>query len=177
MLCQSCQKHEASVHQYDLSYDAAGKAQLKMLDLCAPCAKQRGLPLPGKVPTYSNVVSMLSKAFLGLQSAKQEGAAKEEKESERSCPDCGWTLRDFRQTSRFGCAKDYEVFSDFVDEVLERIHGSCEHPAHPEEAELARLREEMDEAVRCEDYELAAGLRDRIRDLEERLQDTESLEF
>ncbi len=175
MLCQSCQKHEASVHQFDVVYDEQGGSQLKVLNLCSPCAKQRGLPLPGKVPTYSNVVSMLSKAFLGMQSAKQQPEA--ESEVEQSCPDCGWTLRDFRQTSRFGCAKDYEVFSDFVDEVLERIHGTSEHPVNAEETELARMRSEMEEAIRCEDYELAADLRDRIRDLEERIQDAEKLEF
>ncbi|MBL7009536.1 MAG: UvrB/UvrC motif-containing protein [Planctomycetes bacterium] len=174
MLCQSCQKHQASVHQFDLQYDEQGASEFKVLNLCAPCAKQRGLPLPGKVPTYSNVVSMLSKAFLGIQGAKQQAAPDE---VERSCPDCGWTLRDFRQTSRFGCAKDYDVFSDFVDEVLERIHGTSEHPVNADEAELARLRTEMEEAVGCEDYEAAAELRDRIRGLEERMEDAEKLEF
>jgi len=174
MLCQSCQKHQASVHQIDLHYDEQGGSQFKVLNLCAPCAKQRGLPLPGKVPTYSNVVSMLSKAFLGAQAAKQpEGSP----EAEQSCPDCGWTLRDFRQTSRFGCAKDYEVFSEFVDEVLERIHGTSEHPVNADEAELTRMRAEMEDAIRCEDYETAAALRDRIRSLEQRVEETEELEF
>lgn len=179
MLCQACKKHPAQVRQYDLHYDQPGEPRLELTSLCVLCAKQRGLPLPGSVPKLTNVVSLLSKAFLDLQGAVAGDQPRPASEAAAgpTCPDCGWSLRDFRQTSRFGCPKDYEVFSTFVEEVLERIHGTSEHPAHPEQAELARLRAEMAEAVEREDYEAAAGLRDRIHDLEKRLEDAEELEF
>lgn len=159
MHCQSCQKHWATVHQFELVYHEGGEPELRQLHLCGPCAKAAGLPLPTSVPSFPKVVSLLSKAFLGPQAIVAAG-------KEAACPDCGWTLRDFRQTSRFGCPRDYEVFSEFVNELLEQLHGTNEHPVTAGDAELARLTREMSDAVRREDYEAAARLRDRIREVE-----------
>lgn len=171
--CQSCLKQEATVQQIDVIHPPAGPPEVKVLHLCAACAKQRGIPVPGQIPSYPKVVSMLGSALLGsIQAATQKRDP-----NELACPDCGWTLRDFRQTSRFGCPRDYEIFGAQVEDVLERIHGTSEHPVRPEEAELVRIKAEMAEAVRCEDYETAASLRDRIRDLAAQVETTEEFEF
>ncbi len=176
MYCQVCQKHEATVHQLDLSWDDQGHRSLRTLDLCAPCAKQRGIPVAGNIPSFPQVVSQLGKAVFGKAGLFQPSAPSQE-DPGPTCPDCGWTLRDFRQTSRFGCAKDYEVFSEFVEEVLERIHGTREHPVDPRRTEAGQLRQEMAEAVAAEDYERAAQLRDRLRDLERSLEEAPDSEF
>ena len=160
--CQSCQKHPATVHQFEVSYSGDGSKQLTTLHLCAPCAKQRGISVAGNAPSYPAVVSFLSKALLGGKELAQT-------EKDRACPECGWTLRDFRQTSRFGCAHDYEFFEDFVNDVLERVHGTSEHPSQSHEAELARLTRKMNQAIGREEYEEAARLRDQIRGLENKM--------
>ncbi|TAH34519.1 MAG: DNA helicase UvrBC [Planctomycetota bacterium] len=161
--CQSCQKPNATVHQIEVVYPEGREPQLHHLHLCGPCAKSAGMPVPANVPSFPKVVSLLSKAFLAPQAIVPAG-------KDTACPECGWSLRDFRQTSRFGCPRDYEVFSEFVKDLLEQLHGSNEHPASPADAELGRLTREMNAAVEREDYEAAARLRDRIRELETRLE-------
>ncbi len=171
MHCQSCQKHVATVHQLEVSWHGPGLGpedrELRILHLCAPCAKAAGLAVPPGVPSFPKVVSLLSKALLqGGPPAQAQG------EKGATCPDCGWSIRDFQQTSRFGCPRDYEVFQDFVLDLLEKIHGTSEHPVQEEEAEMARLVRLMNEAAAQEDYETAARLRDQIRALESGLQES-----
>jgi len=173
MQCQSCQKHAAKVHQIEVDYPGSGTGpddrEIRELHLCPPCAKAAGIPVGSQVHSFPQMVSMLGKALL-------KGSMGVPAEKEAACPDCGWTLRDFRQTSRFGCPKDYEIFGNFVEDLLERLHGATEHPAGPEEADLARLSREMTDAVSREDYETAARLRDQIQGLEATLKAVEGSE-
>jgi protein arginine kinase activator len=92
-----------------------------------------------------------------------------------ACPDCGMTLRDFRQRGRLGCPKDYEVFGAQLRDLLERIHGAARHVGRgPNQDELTVVRRKrLDElqqalasAIRDEAYEVAAKLRDEIKSLE-----------
>jgi protein arginine kinase activator len=92
-----------------------------------------------------------------------------------ACPDCGMTLRDFRQRGRLGCPKDYEIFGAQLRDLLERIHGAARHvgrsPNSDEAAILRRkrldeLQQELASAIRDEAYEHAAKLRDEIKSLE-----------
>ncbi len=92
-----------------------------------------------------------------------------------SCPDCGMTLRDFRQRGRLGCPKDYEVFGAQLRDLLERIHGAARHVGRgPNQDEMTVVRRKrLDElqqalasAIRDEAYEVAAKLRDEIKSLE-----------
>ena len=68
MICQSCQKLKASLHQLDVVYDDAGHAQVHAQDFCPMCAKKAGLPVP-KANAFPKIISMLSKAFLPQDSA------------------------------------------------------------------------------------------------------------
>lgn len=178
MLCQSCQKFQATLHQLDVVYDDAGRSEVQAKNFCASCAKQAGLPVP-KASSYPKIMSMLSKAFLNpLQNAAEANAAgasaqptprQENEESELpSCPDCGWTLRDLKQTSRLGCPKDYEIFADYLGEMFERLHGFDSHvDLSQDEHPLERIQAAMEKAIVAEDYEKAAELRDRLQALQE----------
>jgi len=93
-----------------------------------------------------------------------------------TCPVCGITFREFRSKGRLGCPNDYDTFQAELVPLLETIHGETEHigrmprsvPAHRRRhAELVRLRQELKNAVAAENYEEAARLRDKIRELEE----------
>lgn len=161
MLCQSCKKHPATVHTTEIQV-VEDQETVQTLHLCAPCAHQSGIPIPNAV-SLPKMVSMLGKALLGSSSeqAKYSSSAAQE-----ACPACGWTLRDFRQTSRFGCPHDYEVFSAHVEDLLDRIHGTSKHPRDERAATIGRLRNNLEKAVLSEDYELAAAIRDQIRALE-----------
>ncbi len=90
-----------------------------------------------------------------------------------ACPCCGVGLLDFRKTGRLGCANDYRAFRSRLEPLLFSVHGSTEHcgkrPAKSvsfdEGAQLVRLRNDLNEAIEIEDYELASKLRDRIKEL------------
>ncbi len=94
---------------------------------------------------------------------------------QKKCPLCGATAFDIQKTGKAGCAQCYETFSDILDPYIRRIHGNVVHqgripgggtPEHKAAAEVTRLRQQLDSAVKAEDYLKAAELRDRIRELE-----------
>ena len=95
---------------------------------------------------------------------------------QHECPACGIKFIEFRNTGRLGCPHDYQAFREELVPLLENIHGETKHCGkvprrgqHTQEAqnELVQLRQRLKQAVTREDYEEAAKLRDRIKNLEE----------
>ena len=72
-----------------------------------------------------------------------------------------------------GCARCYDIFKAALIPLLERVHDATSHrgrfpgrsttAAEPQVQVLSELRNRLDAAVRAEDYEQAAQLRDEIR--------------
>lgn len=94
----------------------------------------------------------------------------------KTCPVCGTTFAEFRQSGRLGCAYDYICFQDDLDGLLTNIHGSKTHVgkrpkrggnSRNKQHELIQLRREMQDAVTNEDYERAGEIRDQIRVIEQ----------
>src|SRR5690606_12734158 len=90
------------------------------------------------------------------------------------CPDCGLSYMEFRKQGRLGCPNDYLVFRDGLIPLLDRIHRGTHHtgkqPTHScrveKPDERYRLRCQLRKAVREEDFEQAATIRDLIRERE-----------
>ena len=91
------------------------------------------------------------------------------------CPHCGISFREFRAQGRLGCPHDYIAFEAELLPLLENIHGDTQHcgkfpkrspDASQRQYRLIRLRNELQMAVKEEDYETAARMRDEIRELE-----------
>ena len=102
----------------------------------------------------------------------------QEPETSFSCPECGTTYYDFQKSGRLGCGKCYETFSRELSELLRKIHGSDKHVGKmpfmgdemlKEQEDLQRLKSELKSLIQGEEFEKAAVLRDRIRDLEGKL--------
>ena len=153
--CQECQSRPATVHVLDVLAEGGPKQQ----HLCPQC--HDGQEAAAAFPALYQKVMADKAGRTGFQ----------------RCPECGITLRDFRQKGRLGCPRDYEVFGDHVRALLEKVHGATKHVGRgPGESgyeqarrELGALRERLGHAVDAEDYEEAARLRDRIGSIEERL--------
>ena len=133
--------------------------------LCEKCAASLHVPSAGKE------LAKLLKSFEPALSLATQGTA----QSTRSCPECGMSYAEFRQHGRFGCPRDYEIFGEQIEKLLKRIHGGARyagkrpgggavHPP-PTRDEILRVRVLLDEAVKSENYEEAARLRDQIRKL------------
>ena len=85
-------------------------------------------------------------------------------------------MRDFRASGRLGCARCYGAFEQSLKDLLRRVHGSATHvgrsyagadePALERDATLTDLRGRLADAIRDEQFEIAATLRDQIRTME-----------
>ncbi len=163
MKCQHCEK-PATFHITELT-EPHGPM---VLHLCEEHARQH-LSEEAASPIAS-VAGALAKQ-LKLGQTKEELAELDRKE----CPVCGITFLEFRNAGRLGCPYDYTHFQADLEPLLNNIHDSLIHtgkrpkrvsPSADQQAELIRLRREMEEAVEQENYERASEIRDRLRELE-----------
>lgn len=155
MLCQYCGKNPATIHLTEIQ-----DKQRREIHICEACADERGIGAHSP----------------GLTAFLHSAVEKSEVQKTLRCPHCGITFEDFRAKGRFGCPRDYEVFRERLNPLLDKIHGAHRHTGrlprggetvHTDKAdELLRLRRELQEAVHREEYERAAKLRDRIQAIE-----------
>jgi protein arginine kinase activator len=158
MLCQVCENKPATIHITEIH---GGKKN--ELHLCEECAQEKGVTHGG------NVAPALLASLLGERA----------RTADLKCPECGITFEEFRMKGRFGCPRDYEVFAKELAPLLEKIHGAQKHTgrvprgaatATPSRGDtLRRLRRDLAKAVKEENYEEAARLRDEIQAAEEAL--------
>lgn len=166
MLCQDCNKREASVHLTQIINN-----EKVVLNLCKICAEKRGFHSP-----FEHMPFPLAEFVAGMTGPSTKGAGKSAKTArvDIKCKSCGLTFSEFGKIGRLGCAACYEAFRPELTDILRKIHGSAEHRGHragtpsseiePVKEEL-RLRDELKKAIEEEDFEAAAKLRDRIREL------------
>lgn len=91
------------------------------------------------------------------------------------CENCGTTQHDVSRFGMFGCPECYAVFSDLLGmadaqieheiQVKKKIRDSFTDSVPGGTAEV--LKRKMQDAIREEQYELAASLRDQIKGLTE----------
>ncbi|MBN2588270.1 MAG: UvrB/UvrC motif-containing protein [Sedimentisphaerales bacterium] len=164
MQCQICNKNEATIHLTEIS----GGERTEM-HLCENCAAEQNITVKSHIP-----INELLSGLLSVQPTDEEisGPSLEH----LSCPNCGFTLAQFRKDGVFGCPYDYEVFESALRPLIKKAHdGRTSHcgkipSSTPVDAkrqmEVINLRRQLDDAVRNEDYELAAELRDKINHTE-----------
>lgn len=160
--CQRCKKAAATVHLTDVT-----KQGNKERHLCDRCAQEEGYVV--KAPHVA--LQELLTGFVMSQPAVQEL-------SQLTCPHCQLTFAEFRNGGLLGCPKDYEVFEQALTPLLQRAHdGQTRHAGKAPrrlgtprsfQADLARLRKSLQQAVDREDYESAARLRDQIDAIEQK---------
>ena len=166
--CQQCHEREAVVHLTEI----AGET-VSTVHLCGKCAAERGLAgdEAAGVNPLGSFLATLGKGGGFPASAATTGEA---------CPGCGATLADFRASGRTGCPACWTAFERPLRDLVRRLHGATRHtgqryddpalaadPARAAAHERARLRDALRQAVEAEEFEVAAELRDRLRDLEE----------
>jgi protein arginine kinase activator len=157
MKCQQC-PNPATVHLTKIV-----NKQKQELHLCQACAEKLA------APAAELSLSAILQSLIG-----QHVSAVSEELSRLNCPTCGIKYMEFRSDGRLGCPADYEVFRAGLLPILQRIHRATRHVGKvprrlaPESsaAEVLKLRQQLRKAVDAENYELAAQLRDLIRQKE-----------
>ncbi len=150
--------------------------------LCEQCAKKHGIAVQ-----HMPINELIQKYV--LQQHAGPAAAPGQTAPAKACPTCGLPYAEFRQTGLLGCADCYNAFAGPLEALLERAHeGGSRHvgkmpkrlqasstgrkvtakadvvggPADRSER-LKVLNRQLEEAVRTEQYERAAAIRDEIQ--------------
>jgi protein arginine kinase activator len=164
MKCESCGEREATVH-----YKEIRDSVVREMNLCAACAEEKGFVISSSKGDFSVPNLLGSIAENAVSSAEGEGGP-------ARCESCGLVYDEFKGSGRLGCAECYGAFRLALGPLLRRIHGSDRHlgktPGDSGEERLKTrairtLKERLDRCVRMEEFEEAARIRDKIREMEE----------
>jgi protein arginine kinase activator len=157
MKCQRCPK-QATLHITEV----LGDERFEEVHLCEDCAKKYLYE-----PQQKKLAQSGPSAVVDADEDAPAGAR---------CPACGLTFVEFRNHGRFGCAHDYDAFKAELLSLMESVHGDTRHAGKTPrraprtktaQAELTQLRRQLQELVNDENYEEAARIRDRIKNLEQ----------
>jgi protein arginine kinase activator len=166
MKCQKCAK-PATFHITDI----VEKGKHREYHFCDEHARQHLAP-PEESSETPPISELAKKLIVGSPGSLREPSAADK----QVCPVCQITFLEFRNSGRLGCPYDYEVFRDELMPLLESIHGETRHSGKvpkraprntQQQTTLIQLRNELKRAVAAEDYETAAGLRDKIKSIEQ----------
>ncbi len=163
MLCDVCHKIQATVHLTEVVND-----QVVEMHICQACAQTKTEELPGQFN--------LSDFLGGLAGMDEVNFSKRL----LKCPACGFSYEEFKKKGRLGCSRCYLTFKQQLLPLLKKIHRSVRHVGKSpkrsakksgpvgaiHELPLQRLRERLNQAIKLEEYEEAARLRDEIKKLE-----------
>lgn len=172
MLCDRCKKNQAKINLVKI---VNGEKQETWL--CEECAKNisnmpffEELGKEGKVPFQGLLTDILSNI---------DNAVKE-KPKELVCDQCGLTYDEFDKDGILGCSNCYKVFSEQIRNKISKIHGKTQHVGKiPKingenlyrKQKLNALRKKLQECISAEEYENAAIIRDKIKEIENKIKE------
>jgi len=152
MLCTHCKKNQATIF-----YKSLINGEATEIYLCPDCAESMGFG-PER-PSDEMIVNELLGSILPRTARSREV---------KVCGLCGQRIDEFSRSGKAGCSECYNVFREELYPSIVNLHGSAEHKGreNPKTGEVKALKAELRKAVEGEDYEKAAALRDKIRELE-----------
>lgn len=169
MKCQKCGKNTANTHVKTII-----NGEFREYDLCSECAHKMG---------YTNVFADMENDFSSLLGSFFTNVLPARTQATR-CEFCGSTYPEIAKTGMVGCAHCYELFADQLYPSIRRMHGNTTHcgknsgraaeksekPEKPaeetKEETIKKLQSELDAAVKEQNFERAAELRDKIKEME-----------
>ena len=161
------------------------EGKMQKVNLCKICSTENGVD----DPTGFALTELLSGLGTSIQTEKPAAPTIQPAGSiggtlsipAAKCPVCGFTQADFKKTGRLGCSECYDTFEDHLGNLLKAMHKGTRHtgklPAriaryHQMTERMKGLQEDLLKAVREENYEDAASLRDQIRQLSTQIDQT-----
>lgn len=165
MLCDECKEKPATVHLIQVF-----NGQKKESHLCEECAAQKtGVMLDqGSQFSIPNLLGGMFGSIYTMQSLANTS----------KCPNCGMSFQDIRQIGKLGCSECFKLYEQELEASLRRIHGNSRHigkipvrGGHKVllKQQLDELKNQLQEAVRQEEYEKAAQIRDELKEMERKL--------
>lgn len=185
MICSHCGKREVEVLIKQVI-----NQEVHNLNLCRVCAEELGFVSP---QTQSITISLSLGEIEPTNIRKKKNVSRQKREQFEDsieCSVCGTLYGDFRETGFLGCSSCYEAFRFPLGAFLQREQGAESHwgglsevfseiktpprlvekaasnaDKENRECEIRNLKARMLDAVKNEEYERAAELRDILRPL------------
>ncbi len=166
MLCENCKKNNATTY-----FKRNINGNIQEVYLCSECAAK--LDMGGM---SSSLFDFLMPNQFRLRAEREQ----------KKCG-CGTTFYNISKSGKVGCPDCYETFKNELAAVLKKINGAKTHtgrgperfktakvePQKTEKVENAEenkettLRKQLEAAIKCENFEEAAKIRDQIKALKE----------
>lgn len=168
MLCDICKKNNATVHVTKIINGV--KQEFNICEECAKKTEGIGINETMDFSTPFSFQNILSGIMDYLYESPQNINT-----LEPVCKNCGITFADFKNNGFLGCSECYENFRATLIPVIKRVQGNVEHigkipeksgKAILERKNLERLKAELQQCIKNEEYEKAAEIRDKIREIE-----------
>lgn len=188
MLCQRCNKNNANVHIVKLV-----NGEKNELWVCEECAKELsnasiamidGSNIAGQFEDImGSFFQSINKGKSEAKTSKNIKSLKDDYKIEIVCKNCGLTYSEFKKNGKFGCAECYNNFSEMSIEDINK--DNKEHIGKVPESykdlfkvrkEINALKKVLKEHVAKEEYEMAAEIRDKIKEIESGLNKETSYE-
>ena len=159
MICEHCGKNEATTV---LKQTINGES--RTLHLCSGCANSM---MFGNFFSDFGINSLFSKNMSQPSSGTRV---------RKVCDRCKTSLEEILETGKIGCAHCYETFSQDLARSIEKIHGKSVHTGTvPKSAKgtikvknlLTEYKMELNRLIAQQEFEKAAELRDKIKQLEQ----------
>ncbi len=170
MKCEKCKSEEASIH-----FTQIKDGKVVSYNLCKDCAEKHGVKSVKLDSEQQPVFAPETKEEVLSEMLSKGDAVTGE------CPNCHCRIDDIKRTGRLGCGRCYYAFEKQMDVLLRRIQGSSFHigqrTSKPEDEiyndqlRVRDLKKRLNEAVKVENYEEAARLRDEIVVIERKIEE------
>lgn len=154
-MCDVCGKNPAV---YYMKTVRNGKVSERYL--CESCKNQHGF-----IKTDIPVLGSLFASFGDYLTPGNEPSSVQ-------CPTCGYSLRDYRKTGFLGCPDCYKAMESSIESSVVKLQKDVKHIGKspkafysPEESQYNELLRKREEAVKNEDFRLAAQINDQMKKL------------
>jgi protein arginine kinase activator len=168
MVCDKCKVNPATVRIVRVVNGA--KQEMNICESCAKAYQSFSALGDTKLEspfTFQNVLTGLVD-YINQSSNSQRNI-------QETCPMCGMSYSDFKKNGLMGCNECYRNFAAIVTPVIKRVQGNIEHIGKlplksgkviMERKLLDNLKDQLQKAIIAEEFEEAAKIRDRIRELQ-----------
>lgn len=159
-MCEICGEEEGRI-----KYTKVINGEKVEFYICEKCAKKKG--------------------FIEFMNESQGEAGKKKSKKDippDKCSFCGTKLTDIEKEGKLGCPQCYSTFKPYIKDILKKLHGDSKHRGKEPvvdkkrlylKREIKEVKNALDDAVKKEKYELAASLRDRIKNLSNKIEKDE----
>jgi len=161
MLCDVCHKNMATVHLTEIVND-----KVMELHVCQECTKAKA----DELKHHISIPEFLS-SFNAQEKSKDEIL-------KARCSFCGMKVEEFKKEGTLGCSQCYIDLKEYVIPLLKKIQSSSSHTGKVPfkfcedlsvNRKIKNLKNQLSRAVKLEEYEEAALIRDQIREHETQL--------